>query len=329
MNQLIRYLTVLLGTCIFLLAFSTPITKACIPPDSVVHVIVKYDTLNTVPCPTIKEVEVRLSNLRLMNEAPNKVCNCALTGISNVFTNLQYIAFVDSGTNNPYQGFQAWNDNAMASTAWNNAHSNPNGWSGYVANVTNSGLSANDPVEMIIRATAPPNVTLYADSSCTTDALDNMIRTAQLGTDEWDPINNELKASHQGIRTLNGDLNGGTHIYTLVTHAYFTQLDDDILNNIPTGSIESIGQNERLVVFPNPVDDQFDITYSLDKTSNVIIELHDLLGKKIITIYEGNLDKGQHVAGVDRRLLNVKSGVYVVSIKTDYETISKRIVLNK
>ena len=116
-----------------------------------------------------------------MNENPNKVCNCALSSFSDLFSNLIYIAFVDSGTNNPYQGFAAWNAEAMASAAWNSAHSRANGWDGFVSTVLSSGLSASDPVELVVRATLSANTTVFADTACMTTGLDDMIRGSELG----------------------------------------------------------------------------------------------------------------------------------------------------
>ena len=66
--------------------------EACVrpTPDTLVRTTFRYDSALT-------ELELRISNLRFMTESPGKFCSCALTSWTTVFTELKYVAFVDSG----------------------------------------------------------------------------------------------------------------------------------------------------------------------------------------------------------------------------------------
>jgi hypothetical protein len=205
-----------------------PQANACIDPDSVPTVHTNYDTTMIGTCSYADKIEIRLSNLRMMNESPNKICACALSSFASLFSNLQYVAFVDSGTNNPYNGFAGFQNDQAYDAAWNTSQSAFGGWSGFIADVINGGLQADDPVEMVIRAMAPPNTLVAIDSFCVDTLLTFRLEESNLGTDAWDPIAADLDESHQGVRGLENPT------LSQVSEAYFTALDDAILNNIPT-----------------------------------------------------------------------------------------------
>lgn len=209
---------------------------ACFPPDTAVWIEVSYDSTMFGSCEEAREIEIRLTNFRVMNEMPNKICACGLENLAVNYSQINYLAFVDSGTNNPYNGIVNFDATTASSNAWNSATGGSD-WSGFVADVVNNGLDVNSPVEFVIRAEALPGTVIEIDTSCTagsnggTTTLSDVIENTSFGTDAWDPILEDLDQSHQGIRDFGSS--SATINYTRQTPAYFTTLDDDILNNLP------------------------------------------------------------------------------------------------
>ncbi len=273
----------LLLTLILFLGFHWQ-SKACIDPDSVVVIIVNYDTQwVAATCPYAEEVEIRLSNIRLMSEAPNKICACGLASFADNFSVLRYVAFVDSGTNNPYNGFGDFIENALASDEWDNADPGSGSWAGLIADVINGGLSATTPVEMVIRAEAPPGTQLVFDSLCSANQyLPDLINQASLGTDAWDPVNETLDASHQSVRSLDASQVAGSSVsYAIVSSQYMDDLDDDILDNIPADT-NTCNANFSYTA------DGFEVTLTDESNTDALQFLRwDLGNGEIIEAFEG------------------------------------------
>ena len=164
----------------------------------------------------------------MMNESPNKICACALASLGTMFNDLHYVAFVDSGTNVPYNGFAQFSGGQVYDDAWDTSQPGLGDWSGFIADVINQGLVAEDPLEMIIRASAPPGTLVAVDSACGNNLLIDRLNESSLGTDAWSALAGGLDESHQGVRALDdATLNQ-------VIPQYFIDLDDAILNNFTT-----------------------------------------------------------------------------------------------
>ncbi|HCN83352.1 MAG TPA: hypothetical protein DIT07_06980 [Sphingobacteriaceae bacterium] len=78
-------------------------------------------------------------------------------------------------------------------------------------------------------------------------------------------------------------------------------------------------------VYPIPVADQLNVSYHLNKDSNVIIEIMDFLGKKISTLLSQRMPAGEQNNSFSV-VSKLKSGFYFVRIKVgDQKTVTKRI----
>ncbi|KAA8485253.1 putative secreted protein (Por secretion system target) [Arcticibacter tournemirensis] len=77
-------------------------------------------------------------------------------------------------------------------------------------------------------------------------------------------------------------------------------------------------------VFPNPVEDQINISYTLSKDANVTIKIMDVLGNEIATLLSQRLPSGEqnHSFAITSRL---NSGYYFIRLIAGNETIIKRI----
>ena len=90
-----RYVFLSLILSLSFLSINLNSAKACIDPETLI-------TVNTNFNEELTEIAIVLGNLKFMEEEPNVFCSCALGNITNVFTYLEYVAFVETGTTNPY-----------------------------------------------------------------------------------------------------------------------------------------------------------------------------------------------------------------------------------
>ncbi|MDB5013770.1 MAG: hypothetical protein JWQ25_1972 [Daejeonella sp.] len=85
---------------------------------------------------------------------------------------------------------------------------------------------------------------------------------------------------------------------------------DKILNNVK--------------VFPNPVADQLNLTYNINKDSNVIIKIMDLLGNEVITLLNQRISAGEQANSFSLSS-RLNSGFYFIRFIVGTETVIKRI----
>lgn len=279
--------------------FNSHSAQACVDPDSIV-VRTAYDT-------TYQNIAITVSNIRLFTASPTQFCSCAITSFTNVFSNILYVAFVDSGTTNPV-GFKPWTQSANASSAWESVISTGN-WNGFVSQIA-SATSPGTPVELIIRAELPAGYTF--------SLLDSAIVVSRLGTDEWDNDNQTLSNSHQEIY---GFWERGGPSYTAISpdSSYF----DDLDNNITT-SISRLRNAEAFVsLFPNPATDRLRI--EVDEAYQQIdeIRLLDIRGRAVRTL----VSAGSSSMEMDVDLSPFKPGVYLLEVHTDEGILTRKLVI--
>ena len=78
--------------------------------------------------------------------------------------------------------------------------------------------------------------------------------------------------------------------------------------------------------FPNPFNPNTVIEFNLPKAANVIIEVYNLAGQKIITLLNKKMPAGSHQ--VDFNASNLSSGVYFYRIKAgEFQDVKKMVLL--
>lgn len=96
------------------------------------------------------------------------------------------------------------------------------------------------------------------------------------------------------------------------------QLGIHMLNEQSSGAL-------KLEVYPNQNPGYFMIKYTLTKTCDVRISIYTITGKKIEDRVFEKMPAGENV--FEKRIRNIeKGGVYMVTIETDYEKATQRIV---
>jgi hypothetical protein len=85
---------------------------------------------------------------------------------------------------------------------------------------------------------------------------------------------------------------------------------DKVLNNVK--------------VYPNPVADQLNLTYQVNKEANVTIKIMDVLGNEVITLLSQRQSAGEKISSFDISS-RLSSGFYFIRLIVGNETIVKRI----
>ncbi len=99
-----------------------------------------------------------------------------------------------------------------------------------------------------------------------------------------------------------------------------TSVDDSFYNDTPyTFSLE---QN-----YPNPFNSETIIIFRVGNSTNVTIELFDVLGRKISTIFDGNVRAGEHITRL--KADTIPSGVYYYRMKADNYVETKKLIINR
>jgi hypothetical protein len=100
-----------------------------------------------------------------------------------------------------------------------------------------------------------------------------------------------------------------------------------VSNVVSNESDEQIGSFKLEQNFPNPFNPSTNISYSLQKASNILLEVYDIQGRKVAVLDEGNRPAGNYTVTFDASRL--ASGMYIYRLKTPGQVLSKRMLLIK
>lgn len=99
------------------------------------------------------------------------------------------------------------------------------------------------------------------------------------------------------------------------------------LNNLITGITEVESNEVNLSIFPNPTEGLSTVSFSLQNTENVTMELRDITGKLIKTVNHGRLAAGKH--RLELNTSDVVNGIYFATFKIGNTPISRKISVVK
>ena len=100
--------------------------------------------------------------------------------------------------------------------------------------------------------------------------------------------------------------NGGNHLY----------IDDININGVAVSVSENgITSSEPAMVVPNPVVDQAQLVFSLDRSTRTRIGLLDVLGREIQVLQEATMPEGPH--RMDLPMADLNSGMYFIRLEKD------------
>lgn len=105
----------------------------------------------------------------------------------------------------------------------------------------------------------------------------------------------------------------------------------------PTTGLEEqpAGVPQRLVLgqnYPNPFNPQTNIRFELPAGSSVKLEIFDIMGRKVATVFDGEMNAGEHNVIWDGKESSgnpASSGIYFYSLTTEFGTRTARMTLLK
>lgn len=112
------------------------------------------------------------------------------------------------------------------------------------------------------------------------------------------------------------DNDNGNNIYIDDINLY---VGDNVANVTEVNSV--VG---NVALFPNPTSDQLNINLDIENASDYAIELIDLAGRQIQSIFNGDLGQGSYQFNVKKGSL--QSGTYLIRISTEKGSIIERVV---
>jgi len=84
--------------------------------------------------------------------------------------------------------------------------------------------------------------------------------------------------------------------------------------------------------YPNPFNPSTTIRYTLDKPSDVVLQIFNLRGQRVKTLVDGSCPAGTHAVlwdGQDDHGRSTGSGIYLYRLKAGGQTLSKKMILMK
>ena len=93
------------------------------------------------------------------------------------------------------------------------------------------------------------------------------------------------------------------------------------------GSGVELGEN-----YPNPFNPTTEISFSLPTSMNATLDIYNVLGQRVIVLYDGHLEAGEYLIqwnATDQNGARVSSGIYFYRLTTRDGIISRKMVLLK
>jgi hypothetical protein len=110
------------------------------------------------------------------------------------------------------------------------------------------------------------------------------------------------------------------------------------VDTIPYGIIADVGDDgnaspkrfDLLTNAPNPFNPATSVQFALGKPGHVVLKVFDILGRRVRTLIDGDLDAGRHgveFEGTDQAGRTLSSGVYFAQLVTRDQTKVRKMVL--
>lgn len=111
--------------------------------------------------------------------------------------------------------------------------------------------------------------------------------------------------------------NGGNNIY----------LDDINISGTVTTGIDEVANSIDFNIYPNPVEDNSVIAFSLMERQNIQIKICDVLGRDVASVFNGTLNEGEHQYQIGSNT-KLSSGIYFVNVNLgEGKSFSKKMIV--
>ncbi len=110
-----------------------------------------------------------------------------------------------------------------------------------------------------------------------------------------------------------------------LTNLYLQRLDDDMVSSVPELVTTPPSEFYLHEPFPNPFNSTTTIEYALPYASEVYLNLYNLSGQRVETLVNGRMKAGVHRVLLDAG--DMTSGLYIIGLRTDGQSISQKVLL--
>jgi hypothetical protein len=90
-----------------------------------------------------------------------------------------------------------------------------------------------------------------------------------------------------------------------------------------TGVTNNYASGIEMLAFPNPVSDQINVRFTLDKSSSVSFDIYDITGKSVRSINAGHFAAGENSVVIQRE--NLRTGMYLLKMNSETNSGITRI----
>jgi hypothetical protein len=281
-----------------ILSLATPnTTKACFDTTSTFpSVICYYDTTN------FDEFIVRISGFTVTGHPPGTFCTCAIWNNSPLLDYIDYVAFVEAGTNIRVDDFAQWYAWAPATDGWDSTYNI--GWDGYLGQVEGNGTNAGAQADFIIRAHFGPG---YAYIPMVNDLAAGII-----GWGTW----NDSTLRPNPDRWWNA-FPAQSYFQYIAVHmpsTFFEDFDNDLLY---TG-IHDRTDFSQMELFPVPASDVLNLRLPIPRFTFKSVDIYDAMGRPVMQ----GLSSPTNELAMDVGAL--AAGTYFLRIETPSGTVTRR-----
>lgn len=145
----------------------------------------------------------------------------------------------------------------------------------------------------------------------------------------YSSVTNNLQWYHNGVAipgaTTESLIPSNSGIYTVKTINECGEILSDPYNYAPLG-VDFAQNGPYLHVFPNPYVGKTNIEVTLEKETELTIEVYDLKGNLVNLVKEGFFDKGKHQLKFSAQELGYAAGTYVLKVRTNEKELIHNLV---
>ncbi len=116
--------------------------------------------------------------------------------------------------------------------------------------------------------------------------------------------------------------------WTVSKYLNGSPMKDDEASTI-TDSYELALNTFDFEIYPNPASASVNIDFSLETEERIEISLYDLNGRQLQILVNEHLSSGYHNKLIQLNSINIKSGIYLVALKTNQILVTKKLIYNK
>jgi hypothetical protein len=136
-------------------------------------------------------------------------------------------------------------------------------------------------------------------------------------------FNPDLSTDFQSFMLKVSAIKSGTSLNENFTN---TKISNVVKSNkpLPTQVVEIQKPIDNVKIYPNPISNQLNLSYTLSKDYTVTVKILDVLGNEVATLLSQKISAGEQVNSFNLTS-KLNSGIYFIRIIAGSESIIKRI----